>query len=290
MLRSLRDLDRILRGDATRLSALRRGTIDISVGGLALVIAGLGILYGLCMGSFALFRGANTNGGLQLLASAVKVPVLFLLTLLITFPSLYVFNALVGSRLSLVSVLQLLVAALAVMLAVLASFGPIVAFFSLSTTSYSFMQLLNVAMFAVAGFMGLKFLLHTLHRLDVAQTEALHEAEAEQARRTGAAAAAHVSPVAPVAPGAEAARPAAPSAAPGGALDRLDGQALGANVRTVFRFWVIVFGLVGAQMSWVLRPFIGAPGTPFEWFRDRSSNFFEAVLRAAGNLLFPGHL
>lgn len=29
--------------------------------------------------------------------------------------------------------------------------------------------------------------------------------------------------------------------------------------------------------GWVLRPFVGNPGQPFEWFRDRQSNFFEAV-------------
>jgi hypothetical protein len=40
---------------------------------------------------------------------------------------------------------------------------------------------------------------------------------------------------------------------------------------------VIVFGLVGSQMSWVLRPFVGQPGRPFEWFRPKESNFFEGV-------------
>jgi hypothetical protein len=45
----------------------------------------------------------------------------------------------------------------------------------------------------------------------------------------------------------------------------------------VFRLWVIVFALVGAQMSWVLRPFIGDPDQAFTWLRPRQSNFFEAV-------------
>ena len=31
---------------------------------------------------------------------------------------------------------------------------------------------------------------------------------------------------------------------------------------------------------WVLRPFIGSPERPFEWFRSRESHFFEAVWRA----------
>jgi hypothetical protein len=34
----------------------------------------------------------------------------------------------------------------------------------------------------------------------------------------------------------------------------------------------------------VLRPFIGYPGAPFEWFRERESNFFLAVLKSLANL------
>ena len=106
---------------------------------------------------------------MQLIASTIKVPALFILTLLVTFPSLYVFNALVGSRLSFISLLRLLVAAMAVMLALLASFGTIVAFFSFTTESYPFMILLNVIVFAASGFLGLSFLLQTLHRLTLVQ-------------------------------------------------------------------------------------------------------------------------
>ena len=131
----------------------------------------LGMIYGLCMGSFSLMKEVpdalkDPNGRyLQWFATVIKVPALFYLTLIVTFPSLYVFNALVGSRLTLVSVLRLLVASLAVNLAVLASLGPIVLFFSLTTKSYAFIQLLNVAAFTVAGVLGLAFLLQTLHRL-----------------------------------------------------------------------------------------------------------------------------
>ena len=130
----LKDLDRILRGEATKLSELRRGTIEIPVGGITMVLVVLAMIYGACIGSFSVFRGGESSG-LQLIASTLKVPALFVLTLLVTFPSLYVFNALVGSRLFLPAVLRLLVAALAVTVTVLASLGPIVAFFSASTTS-----------------------------------------------------------------------------------------------------------------------------------------------------------
>ena len=131
-----KDLDRILRGEATRPSGLRRGTIEVRVGGLAVVLVVLAMVYGACMGCFAVFK----EGGpayLQVVATVLKVPALFVLTLVVTLPSLYVFNALVGSRLSPGAVVRLLVASLAVTVAVLASLGPIVAFFSVSTTSYT---------------------------------------------------------------------------------------------------------------------------------------------------------
>jgi 2-keto-3-deoxy-galactonokinase len=69
-----------------------------------------------------------------------------------------------------------------------------------------------------------------------------------------------------------------------GALDQIEGYVLGRHVKKVFGCWVIVFGLVGAQMGWVLRPFVGSPGTPFQWFRERESSFFEAVLETVRNL------
>lgn len=256
----LKSLDGLLRGDVTRPSALRRGNIDVPLDGLAMLILVLGLVYGMCMGSYAIANAGKTGSQayLQMLATTGKVPILFVLTLIVTFPSLYVFNALVGSRLSLLSMLRLIVAALAVMLAILASFGPIVAFFSVSTTSYQFMLLFNVAVFAVAGFLGLRFLLFTLHRLSLVQAEEMKKEAVAQAET-------EVEPM--------------------GALDRMEGHAFGSNITTIFRIWIVVFGLVGAQMSWVLRPFIGDPNHHFSLFRLRESNFFEAVFHALTKVL-----
>ena len=122
---ALKDLDRLLRGDATRLAALKSGRIEVEEGQLPWIVLGLGLLYGACMGCFALSNKAFADAFLQTLSSMAKVPVLFGATLLVTFPSLYVFNTLVGSRLTLQSVWRLLLSALAVMMAVLASLGPI---------------------------------------------------------------------------------------------------------------------------------------------------------------------
>jgi hypothetical protein len=161
----LLELDQILRGEATRVADLKDGSIKISVGGISLVLILLGMTYGLCMAIFALVTSDNR---MQLLSSAVKVPGLFMLTLVVTLPSLYVFTALVNARLSIMALVRLFVAAIGVNIAVLASLGPIVAFFSLNTISYNFMVLLNVVVFAVSGVLGLAFLLQTLHRLNIA--------------------------------------------------------------------------------------------------------------------------
>ena len=313
MLTSLRYLDRVIRGDATRPDALRQGDIQQPIGGLAVIGAILGALYGLCMGSFAIFQGRHAPV-LQLFATMLKVPVLFFLTILVTFPSLYVFNALVGSRLTMQSVLRLLIISLAVMLTVLASLGPIVAFFSASTTSYPFMLLLNVLIFAVSGLLGLRYMLITLNRLSMAQQEPslpmyspamngnetgngappMPPAQAMPSMQT-------MPPVQPVPPNGATQQPmmpqqpgfapppqyapqAAPRPMPAGALEPPASRAIAQNVKTVFRVWIVVFGMVGAQMAWVLRPFLGSPDHPFSLFRTRESNFFEAILYALQHL------
>ena len=138
--------------------------------GSSLVAIVLSMVYGACMGTFALFSGRSANM-MQVLASMIKVPALFFLTLLVTLPSLYVFNALVGSRLTVAAVVRLLVASLGVIVAVLASLGPIVAFFSVSTTSYPFILLFNVVIFGISGTLGMLFLLQTLHRLTLARPQ-----------------------------------------------------------------------------------------------------------------------
>jgi hypothetical protein len=264
MLKWFKQLDKILRGDATRIPLLAEGRFTTPVAGLSVSIVLLGVLYGLCAGTFAMIRTGG-EAYMQMIASAIKLPMLFFLTLAVTFPSLYVFNALIGTRLSVISALRLLIAALGVMLAVLASLGPIVVFFALSTKSYPFMVLLNVGTSTVAGMLGLGFLLRTLDRLVIVQ-EDIEFSNLEASLKNDQGEEAKGNKIEPT-----------------GALDRM-GKVTTRKAKSVFRIWTIVFALVGAQMSWVLRPFIGCPTVPFEWFRERESNFFIAVLQALANL------
>lgn len=306
-----KQLDAVLRGDATRMSALRAGHIDIRIGQVSVAVIVAAVFAGLCMGSYAVVRG-GTDGLMQMLASAVKLPLLFVLTLLVTFPSLYVFNALVGSRLTWESVLRLLVAANGVILAVFASLGPIIVFFGLSTTSYPFMKTLNVLAAGIGGVLGLAFLLRTLHRLILMQeladqdnTSDLHietpddppaQADDNEDDAASTEEGGHTpSDETADTPEADGSTPASrvqdfiqtrheEPRDPAGALDKLD-TAMPDKARTVFRVWVVVYAIVGAQMGWVLRPFIGAPGMEFTLFRNRESNFFLDFFETIGRMI-----
>jgi hypothetical protein len=57
--------------------------------------------------------------------------------------------------------------------------------------------------------------------------------------------------------------------------------------RRVLFAWLAVNLFLGSQLTWLARPFIGAPYKPVVFFRDDAfwSNFYENVLRAAQELL-----
>jgi hypothetical protein len=239
----IKELDGLLRGERTGDNLLLGGRFDLPLRVFLPVAVLLGAIYGFFMGWFSVSSGRD-SGVMQMVASTVKLPALFLLTLFVTFPSLYVFNALVGTRLRFTACLRLLVAAIVVNLAVGAALGPILAFFTLSTTSYHFMVALNVVLLGIAGFTGLGFLLRTLHRLTATATPSEYPPTEPLARREP------------------------PSAA-----------------GFVFYVWVVIYGLVGAQMGWLLRPFIGHPGMPFEWFRAKEGNFFIGLASALRHML-----
>ena len=48
----------------------------------------------------------------------------------------------------------------------------------------------------------------------------------------------------------------------------------------VLQVWLLIYGYVGAQMSWMLRPFVGDPAAPFSLLRPLSGTFFSGVLDA----------
>lgn len=47
---------------------------------------------------------------------------------------------------------------------------------------------------------------------------------------------------------------------------------------TLLRIWIAIYAIVGMQLGWRLRPFVGSSGSPFALFRDQQDgNFYTAV-------------
>ena len=257
----LRNVDALLRDRQTTEERLAEGTSHLSL--LSYLPAALlgGITYGLLMGIYAVVH-RDPPCYMQLVAATLKTPLVFLLTLVVTFPSLYVFSALRDTRLSFMDMLRVMVCMTAVQTIVLASLGPITAFFVLTTESYPFMKLLNVFFFAVSAILGIVFLVRTINRMTAADAEKAPPQVSQD--DPPSAAAADVPPPIPPRPGS---RSVAPFADPSSAIK--------VNVR----LWLVMYALVGAQMAWILRPIIGDPSLPFAWFRERSGNFFSDLHR-----------
>jgi hypothetical protein len=70
-------------------------------------------------------------------------------------------------------------------------------------------------------------------------------------------------------------------------LRQLSGS--GRVAKKILFAWLAVNFLLGAQLSWNVRPFVGSPGLPVEFLRKEAfaGNFFEAVSYAVRHLLFP---
>jgi hypothetical protein len=110
-------------------------------------------LYGTAMGV--------PNGWQQALSSTVKLPLLFLETLLICLPALYFFNLLFGSQLTFLQTTALMMAAITVTSVLTLSFASVTLFLWMSVgEQYTILILLNVVVLAVSSWWGLVFLRH----------------------------------------------------------------------------------------------------------------------------------
>ncbi|UCG45731.1 MAG: hypothetical protein JSV58_02855 [Candidatus Bathyarchaeota archaeon] len=121
-----------------------------------LAIITFSAVYGATMGIYP--------GGIQVLYSALKIPMLLLIALYVTAPSYYVMSSLFGGRHSFSQMVILLLSSLTVMSTVLLALVPINLFFILTTanstySSYAFLVILNVIIFALAGLFALVYLL-----------------------------------------------------------------------------------------------------------------------------------
>jgi hypothetical protein len=54
---------------------------------------------------------------------------------------------------------------------------------------------------------------------------------------------------------------------------------------TILRSWLLLYGFVGMQLGWFLRPFFGAPDSKFELFRAVKGNFYLDIVAAISEIL-----
>ncbi len=180
----------------------------------ALVIVSYGI-YGFCMG---IFRGLYPG-----IVSGLKLPFLYIFTLLICFPPLYVLNCILGPALRIRQVTRLLLLATSANAVALASYSPFALFFTLTTSKdgYQFLVLMHVVVFAIAGILSLIVI---------------------------------------------------------GLVFRGTARAAGKRLRISFLIaWGILYAAVGTQMSWILRPWIGAWNVEYTPLRPFGGSFIESV-------------
>ncbi len=245
-------------------------------------------LFGLSLGVYSLTSRPDHDVRF-VFSSAVKMPMLLLLTALITCPSLYVFGALRGLRFTAKQFVAMLLAGHTIFAGVLASFATVLAFFGLTTQSYSFMVLLTVGTCALAGFLGLVAFVSALRdgrKVDLTTTdgetdEMASSAQAASSEDDGFRRATDTGATDTV-PGDD--LELAPGVG-GPASDALRDQRLfrpRAEQNTVWQvlgWWLVLYGFVGIQMGWILRPFIGAPDLEWTFLRGRSGGFLEAVFQ-----------
>ncbi|MCL4176421.1 MAG: YIP1 family protein [Verrucomicrobia bacterium] len=186
--------------------------------------------YGLTMGGVGITEDTQ-RALLQMVTSAVKVPLLYVCSVAICFPVLYIVLVLMGARLSFMQTLSLILLALTLNSVLLASCAPILIFFMVTGSDYHFIKLLHVAAFAFSGAWAMLALWQGLRTM--CEKSDLYPRQAIK----------------------------------------------------ILQVWMLIFGFVGTQMAWSLRPFVGSPELGYELLRSgRQGNFYQAVWSSMVNL------
>ncbi len=111
---------------------------------------------------------------LQAVSAAIKVPILFLSTMVFCLPALYFFSlALLGTPLKMIQVLTVVLAGISVTAFLLLGLAPITLFFVLTSTHYEFFQLLAVAFVGISAWIGVYFLWRGMTLVETTRDDAL---------------------------------------------------------------------------------------------------------------------
>lgn len=119
-----------------------------------LIIFVFTFLYGIVMGSYHSF--------LQSIVSGFKVTFLFFSAILISFPSFYVIQQVLGSKMTLRQMVFIILSGFVLSSAIAISFAPIVLLFQVTGGNYHFLQLLHVAIFIFSGIFGMRVIVDAI--------------------------------------------------------------------------------------------------------------------------------
>ena len=160
----LRQADDLLRGRPAP-AAVGGGVAVGRDGAISLVqllsfVVAFGICYGAVMGTFG---GVSGERLLQVVYSAVKVPLLLLATFALSLPSFYVLNALFGVAGDFGAAVRALLATQAGLTIILAGFAPFTALWYASSGNYRMAILFNAMMFGLAS-LAAQVMLRRLYR------------------------------------------------------------------------------------------------------------------------------
>ena len=125
-------------------------------------LIGFGIVYGAAMGTYRLSTG-QSQWLLQLIYSAIKVPILLTVSFVINLPSFFVLSTLLGLRKDFALAVRAIVAAQAGLAVVLAALAPLTLLCYASSAEYDHALLFNGAIFATAS-LAAQFLLRRFYR------------------------------------------------------------------------------------------------------------------------------
>jgi len=132
----------------------REARIGRRITRMIVLFTALTAFYGLVMGCY--------SGVLQALTAAVKVPVMFFLSLVVCFPAFFLIQYILGSRMSLSMMTGIILSGFVLTGAIMVSFTPVIVFFILTGGDYHFLQLMHVAVFSLSGVFGMKMVLDAL--------------------------------------------------------------------------------------------------------------------------------
>src|SRR5215217_9019588 len=214
-----------------------------------------------------------SDSWLQALVSTIKLPLLFLITLAICLPTLYLFNLVFGARLSVLQTCALIMVAITVTAVLTFAFAPISLFFLITARSYAFFKLLNVAILVLTALVGLRFLISGMRALNahlaiesmpshqVVVPASLPERELVSATVGGTAETATHLPTNGAGPAAPQTPNHTTAAAPGDAKTAAPEPVAAERPASMalLYIWILLFGFVGTQLAWTLRPFFGSP-------------------------------